>query len=652
MSNEKRITGLRHPDRIRRQTILYKSILCLLVLFCLTTASCLKPSPDKATTSPATNGTLTPRQNKAPIPGGPYQHKILSATSTDGINWTTDPGVRIEHASVPCAIKDDSRIIIYYVDADRGPGQPESVTCAVTTDGINFSKQPFKIDGMTTLKALDPSIVRDDSGRYLLYYLASNVSGDPAAEKTDHQIHLAVGEDGINFRYERSVFTYPGLVDPDVFFFNGQWFMYVPTTNGTIVIAVSTDGMSFNYLQPFSWKNWATEAPVKLENGSLRLYAFQEGKPFGNTVHSFISINGIDWIEEPGDRITASNNQKITSPSVVRWGEGYKMFYKIEDVNIRNGTAPRTPVALPINGAGPWNNDVLVFRIDSDGGVTKISTFERAGVPSIARMKDGQLIAAHQYFPANDAENFDKVAVRFSSNEGNTWTDPRVVRLSGFPQGMRFPFDPSLLVLPDGNIRLYFTSLQGRQFDNDTPAIYSAISSNGIDYTWEPGTRFSIQGRYVIDSTVVLHQGIFHLFSPDNGNPPVLSPNIGTGYHAISSDGLNFTRGDYVKIDGNRNWLGSAQSDGKIITFWGTNQNIDQPNKNNTQPKGGLWLASSPDGNVWKSIEIPSITGADPGAVTARGGGWILVATGPPRPGIVPAQDSPSRPANSAPARP
>jgi len=217
---------------------------------------------------------------------------------------------------------------------------------------------------------------------------------------------------------------------------------------------------------------------------------------------------------------------------------------------------------------------------------------------------------------------------------------------------MRFPFDPSLLVLPDGNIRLYFTSLQGRQFDNDTPAIYSAISSNGIDYTWEPGTRFSIQGRYVIDSTVVLHQGIFHLFSPDNGNPPVLSPNIGTGYHAISSDGLNFTRGDYVKIDGNRNWLGSAQSDGKIITFWGTNQNIDQPNKNNTQPKGGLWLASSPDGNVWKSIEIPSITGADPGAVTARGGGWILVATGPPRPGIVPAQDSPSRPANSAPARP
>jgi hypothetical protein len=619
-----------------------KSILCLLVLICLAAASCItQPSADEPSANPVASATVTPKQNDFTKPGGPYQHKVLSAASADGLNWTLDPGVRLEHASVPCAINAGNKIILYYVDADRGPGQPESVACAVTTDGINFVKQPFKIAGMPTLKALDPSILRDDNGQFLLYYLASNASGDPAAEKADHQIHLAVSEDGINFRYDRSVFSYPGLVDPDVFFYKGQWFMYVPSTNGTVV-AVSQDGRSFNYLQTLALKNWATEAPVKLANGSLRLYAFQEGKPSANTVHSFISTNGIDWTEEPGDRIIASNSQKITSPSVVRWGEGYKMFYKIEDVTLR-ATPLQPPQPSPsANAAAPWNNDVLVFRQDSDGKVSKLFTFERAGVPSIARLQDGRLIAAYQYFPADDAENFDKVAVRFSSDEGSSWTGPQVIRLSGIPQGMRFPFDPSLLVLPDGKVRLYFTSLRGRQFENDTPAIYSAISANGLDYTWEAGIRFSIQGRYVIDSAVVLHQSVFHLFAPDNGSPPLLASNVGTGYHAVSSDGLNFTRVDDVKIEGSRNWLGGAQSDGEVITFWGTAQRIEQINKTTAVPEGGLWLAGSPDGKTWKLITTPSVGGADPGAVPARGGGWILVVTGPPRSNTVSTPNSQS----------
>ena len=270
---------------------------------------------------------------------------------------------------------------------------------------------------------------------------------------------------------------------------------------------------------------------------------------------------------------------------------------------------------------GPWDNDLIVYRVSSNLDVTKVTTFPRAGVPTVARMKDGKLIAAHQHFPENDEENFDKVAVRFSSDEGKTWTDPKVIRLEGLPSGMRFPFDPTLVPLPDRRVRLYFTSLRQLRFRPDRPAIYSAISSNGIDYIFEAGMRFGIEGRPVIDCVVALHNGIFHLIAPDNGTGSDAPP--GNGYHAISRDGVSFTRTNDVHIEGRRRWLGNAQSDSKQITFFGTADD----------PRSGLWMATSEDGLNWKLIDSPALKGADPGAVRTQDGGLLVIATGPPRPG-------------------
>lgn len=284
----------------------------------------------------------------------------------------------------------------------------------------------------------------------------------------------------------------------------------------------------------------------------------------------------------------------------------------------------RTP---PQGQRGPWENDVIVSRAQADGRVERLSQFARAGVPTIARLTDGRLIAAHQHFPENEPAAFDKVAIRFSSDEGRTWTDAVVMKLNGLPEGMRFPFDPTLVTLPDGRVRMYFTSLRGRQFDEDLPRIHSAISTDGIDYTFEPGARFSIEGRSVIDCAVVLHQGVFHLYSPDNGeqplpgqrpnNGPQMQPTDGIGYHATSADGLTFTRVADVQIEGRRRWLGNAQSDGKVITFFGTGE--------------GIFTATSEDGANWQLGDQIPVMGADPGAVAAKDGGWIIVATGPPR---------------------
>ena len=276
------------------------------------------------------------------------------------------------------------------------------------------------------------------------------------------------------------------------------------------------------------------------------------------------------------------------------------------------------------NRPGPWDNDVLVVHL-STNGTRQLATFPRAGVPTLARMKDGRLIAAHQHFPEDNDADFDKVAVHFSADEGKTWTGAEVIKLTGLPEGMRFPFDPTLVPLPDGRIRLYFTSLKGRRFEENRPAIYSAISTNGVNFEVEPGMRFGIEGRPVIDCAVVLHKGVFHFFAPDNGDGPGGPPREAreaAAYHGTSKDGLNFTREADLKMEGNRRWLGNAQSDGELIYFFGTGG------------PGGVWMATSADGNSWTIKDgFGPVRGADPGAVQLKDGTWLLVVTGPPRRG-------------------
>lgn len=310
------------------------------------------------------------------------------------------------------------------------------------------------------------------------------------------------------------------------------------------------------------------------------------------------------------------------------------------------GQPPLSREGMP----GPWNNDVLAYRVSPDGEVAQTATFERAGVATIARMKDGRLIAAHQHFPEKDEANFDKVAVRFSSDEGKAWTEPQVIRLRGLPEGMRFPFDPTLVPLPDGRVRLYFTSLRGQRFEEDVPTIYSAISYNGVDYKFEPGRRFGIKGRIVIDCAVVLHRGVFHLYAPDNGTQRRLHESrrgdsadgdlrLGVGYHAVSKDGLNFTRAEDVQIESYLHWLGGAYSDGKVIMFIGTCDVGRSKNPGVRPRRAGVWMARSKDSRTWEILQAPDVLVADPGIVAARDGGWVVVGTGPQRRGARPPRE-------------
>ena len=109
--------------------------------------------------------------------------------------------------------------------------------------------------------------------------------------------------------------------------------------------------------------------------------------------------------------------------------------------------------ALALIG-GPSDNELVLQRIDADGTATSLATVARADVSSVARLRDGRLLLAFQWFPAEDAAHFDRVAVRRSPDEGRTWTAPEPIEVTGMDAGLAAAFDPALVALPDGRVRM------------------------------------------------------------------------------------------------------------------------------------------------------------------------------------------------------
>jgi hypothetical protein len=225
----------------------------------------------------------------------------------------------------------------------------------------------------------------------------------------------------------------------------------------------------------------------------------------------------------------------------------------------------------------------------------------------------GRLIAAFQWFPQGRSDAWDKIAIRFSTDRGKSWTNPEPIVVEGLPRGHNRPCDPTLAVLDDGRIRLYFTSDPG---DHRGAGTYSAISKDAIHYTFEPGARFRAENRLALDCSVQRLGNTWHYFSP-------VQNDRGRAYHAISTDGLAFTRTQDLSLE-THDWLGCAVQLGNKLRFYGTS-----------------WSANSSDGLRWTLDPEPRFQGADPGVAPTGDGRYLMISTGPPT-------GSPQRPAPAA----
>ena len=272
--------------------------------------------------------------------------------------------------------------------------------------------------------------------------------------------------------------------------------------------------------------------------------------------------------------------------------------------------SPPPPAPQPGPTDGPWNRDLWAAYSGDGLSFGEASRFvERAGVPCVIRDNQGRLVAVFQWFPFDDASAFDQVAVAFSEDEGATWSSPARVVVAGMPANLMRPFDPTLVELEDGRYRLYFTA--NERTGGGRAAIYSAVSSDGLAYTFEPGTRFAPDAG-TVDASVVRFGGTWHLFSH------TMEANTGRGFHAVSTDGLSFEELPMVDAGSGRQWIGNAVVQGGRLRYYGSGRD-------------GIWSATSRDGSAWSLDSGRRLSGGDPSAVVMSSGEVMLVSVGPVR---------------------
>ncbi len=249
---------------------------------------------------------------------GPWNHRVLSATSSDGLTWEKDNKKIADQASVPDAILDkDGNIRVYYVDWYNG-----GLSVALSHDGVSWIYK--KVVGLAP-EWVDPDVVLLPDGRYRLYASYMPMGGP------QDKILSAVSNYGISFVQEEGVRYQEGsITDPDVIKMGDNWRMFV-SKGPTTISTVSADGLTFTREQELPIGGSVTNTIAVA--GGYRIYFHSGAVGGGMQIFCAFSADGRTWenavkMLESGP-LGSLDQKGVADPAIVRMPDNtYKMFYK------------------------------------------------------------------------------------------------------------------------------------------------------------------------------------------------------------------------------------------------------------------------------------------------------------------------------------
>ncbi len=282
---------------------------------------------------------FTPPSGKAdgPDDDNPWNSRLLSATSIDGLIWTRTNQVIADQANVPSAVYKDERIFLYHVtwyESFRN-----SAVVAISEDnGENWVFKEVVVDGIEEgmRPAVDPDVVLLDTGQFRMYFTSEKPGvGYP-------EIFSAVSDDGVHFSLEEGVrfsSTHNGqfVIDPVVLSIEGIWHLYALYLDGSsgIFHASSDDGLRFIEEDALQEKGILSN-PLYMDE-VYRFYGFThtDNKELKHSfeIYSWTSEDGFTWTIEQGTRLEYDEENSleknfVKDPAVIQLQDGsYMMFY-------------------------------------------------------------------------------------------------------------------------------------------------------------------------------------------------------------------------------------------------------------------------------------------------------------------------------------
>ncbi len=463
---------------------------------------------------------------------GPWNHRLLIATSKDGISWQKLNAILADQASVPDVIVDrDGNVRVYYVDNyNRG------IVVAISNNLKNWSY--IKVKGIPS-EWVDPSIVILPDGRFRLY--ASYM-----AEGGQNKIVSAISTDGIHFNVEDGV-RYESnetITDPEVIYANSKFVMYVQENiyqleRSSVVMLTSDDGLTFKYEGKVDVEGFVP-CIIEYENG-YRIYLHTEDF----SIVTYFSKDLKNW-ENPINVLKGEESSidryGVVNPAVTKLPDGsYLMIYQtwIEEPIFKKEKVEEGPMfkegEMEEEEKGLYLTDniidvekvsggcyllkypdfsIYIFRGEckeakgkynfSYEGVTFL--FDKEEVYDILE-KEISEIDVNKFLGC--IEKVGSYIIILESEDGVNWKETEVV-------AARDGSVPDLIVGYDGKLYIYYVSFPSNKIELVT-------SENGIK--WEKEKINLPSG--LVDPEVALVNGTYRLYT-------------NVGVIAESKDGKNF----------------------------------------------------------------------------------------------------------------
>ncbi len=263
--------------------------------------------------------------------------------------------------------------------------------------------------------------------------------------------------------------------------------------------------------------------------------------------------------------------------------------------------------------AQPWTTTLRIAH--SPDGITfdaPTAFQDSCGVPSVVRWYSDTLACVFQWArEPMDSPTWDRVAIKFSYDDGETWTEPTPVIFQGLPNGFQRPFDPTLVALPDFSMRMYFSgSITDPPPHDSLINTYSAHSVDGIHFDYEPGVRVDHPTTRVIDPAVIYFNNMWHYECPAG------SPQDGA-FHYISNEGLAFTQAPNIPPSPQRNWTGNyVITSPTELRFYGSTPL-------------NMWFNSTANGGEWNGYVNCNLPGGDPTVAILNDSSYLAIFVGP-----------------------
>ena len=252
------------------------------------------------------------------------------------------------------------------------------------------------------------------------------------------------------------------------------------------------------------------------------------------------SLDGNTWFREKGIRIESSETNQITSAfycfihQPVDLNGSYEMFYH-SATQIQNSWKTRISRVVSVDGL-IWDQEPLAVLDDTacSQPLTKIRA------PHLWQTENGWRL----YFSARDASGINRIFSAQSENRKEWSIEPsaRIEPEMFHPQESAVDrvigvSDTSIALLPDGRLRMYFSTFRGEDWKQN---ICSAVSEDGLNWAIEEGIRINygpLGYRYIVNNPSVIQiDGRWNLYFRGSNNMPIKDKI----FHATSEDGLTW----------------------------------------------------------------------------------------------------------------